>query len=1631
MKPYFGMFAASAACIAITMFGSSAFAEGSRDLYPATYPTGNTQNAARANLDLQPGNRYLGRVNRRGFSYVYAQAGEYITLGSSNVGFDGDILVYNPGDFGFKGDEVLPANEDFSCLNGTLAPTGTHYSGGITGQIATRAQELAGPASPSGFMAGANTFTPCAYQAPVDGIYGVVFTRASNGGNPNGNVSSVSHSSNSVAAWDITIRPDSSSLTDINGRLFTYAFVGFTGANRRPIRSTLYYVTTDGYRYQQDMRGLDPNGYALYANTFGYLDNNEPLYKDVRGTGFLVENLPDGVTTQTAQYPIFFTDITGAGSEVDIVLGELGIPLVPPEPQISDVTFTGAFGSGETSPSVGGTFSFSTTDTVSYQIVLSRNGGGDFDPSNPDNRYLTGIAFSGTHNVTWDGLDNKGEPFEAQDDPYEFLSYGRAGEVHFPIVDAENNGSPADGVVAGGPTITRLNGTSRPDLPAATTVFYDDRGYLTSSGDLVGKLNGTLCDTNDPEGPTEPVNLLGADSTTVYRDWEYGSNGNGDCNPGTGWGDAKGINLWTYYLTESTQEELIIKSIPIDLATTNTILTNVVPGSRVVGTFGFSNNGTTDVSGVTYSMTLPPGISSSLSITGSSYVYDNLTGVVTFTGPALPSSLNAGDRITGLTYSFNAPAAGVYTSTTEIQASGVTDALPANNISTQPLIVSTFDLSAQITGVPSMENTGNTVGGAVTFASLGPNNATDVSYSLEFGTSSTTKPASVTFTSLPAGVTASYDAGTGAVTFTGMPNDLPFGEFLAISFTYPGPAIDDSSVEITANISANPADDLLDNNTSVSSTSFRTRVITSSTAVSCANDLPYVDYNLTAQFFTPSGSATVEFIDSGNNVVDTLTNQPLTGGRVLWPGASVDGGGVGTSWPGWVFNSGYWQPTTSTVLPTVGIRFTVDGVVDSTTETYPAIAASCYAAPPGAENVDLLSTVSLPASANPGAGAQGSVSFVNNSPVGVYLDSVSLTLDPGLGTVNFSNLPAGVGATYSSATGVVTFTGLPSILLPGTDLSGILFDFTTPAAGTVTATSDITVGGAIADIDPDNDDDTSTMTVNRVVNVAAASICDKDTPYVEYEVTAAGFTPGPADLATIEFVGASGAVVQTLTDQPLSRTRILWPEAAVDADGNPTDWPGWDFVNGEWVVVPSDVRPNMTVRITVNPTDSISVSYPPATPACAAQPPGVDTVDLATTTTLPTDAETGDTVQGTVSFENIGVYAVENVSYSLTLTPGLGAVTFTTLPAGVTALYNDADGTVSFTGLPSSLSPGATYTGINFEFVVPADGSVEAVSSIDTSGPIVDGDETNNTSSSTLAVRALTLDITAVCDNDTPYIEYEVTPVGFTPDPTDLATVEFLGASGAVVQTLTDQPLSRTRILWPEAAVDADGNPTDWPGWDFVNGEWVVVPSDVRPNMTVRITVNPTESLSVSYPPATPACATNPPGVDTVDLATGVTMPSSGEPGTTVQGSVSYQNLGVTTVTDVSYTLALSPGLDGVVFSNLPSGVTAAYNTGDGSVAFTGLASDLSPSADYTGITFEFIVPATGSVTAASSISTAGSVPDGNTDNNNASATFAVGGSGPDALPTPVPSLPLPFLIALVALTGSLGRQRLKDKSGW
>ncbi|WP_068203714.1 LPXTG cell wall anchor domain-containing protein [Isoptericola dokdonensis] len=179
------------------------------------------------------------------------------------------------------------------------------------------------------------------------------------------------------------------------------------------------------------------------------------------------------------------------------------------------------------------------------------------------------------------------------------------------------------------------------------------------------------------------------------------------------------------------------------------------------------------------------------------------------------------------------------------------------------------------------------------------------------------------------------------------------------------------------------------------------------------------------------------------------------------------------------------------------------------------------------------------------------------------------------------------------------------------------------AAGTVLAAT-LVLGGAgtaVADVEPSPEESPSAEVDGYapppVLTVDVLEpICDGDVPYLRYAVDVENLED-PPDTVDITWVNPEGDdVVQA--GLPLTG-RVLWPGAEVGPEGEALDWPGWSFVDGEWVVGDEFdwVRPSVSLEFEVNPTATATVGYPEASPACAT-PPGTPepTIDVDTLTPL-------------------------------------------------------------------------------------------------------------------------------------------------------------------------------------------------------------------------------------------------------------------------------------------------------------------------------------------------------------------------------------------------------------------------------
>jgi uncharacterized repeat protein (TIGR01451 family) len=656
------------------------FADGSQNLYPSG-ATG-----FRANTEWRTDSYGNGVITRRTLLHAYATTGEFLLVGSSAIGQGAaDILIWNPGLVtGTPGDETIPATPSFSCA-ALRATSGI----ALQGEIKSRAEELAGPDTvPGGGVT--NGYTPCYYAAPSTGIYSIAMigpaglaSHADGGVSADIALTSLGDYSaaqgSSIAAWDVTVRDSlTNPATTQTGRVFSYVLSLFTGGNGLPVNATTYAVTTDGFRYRIDQRGMDPDGWVQYGSQLGFIDpdGTTPLYHDAlansAGSPGQLTSVDGGVVFAPPTYPIFFTPPAG------VTLTALGIPLTPIASVVGNVSFTGNVIGSTTLFQSGGTFSYTSNVAGVYQIVISRDGV-NYDPTNPLNRVLSGLKGAGTQTVTWNGKDNAGNyfPTNPPGTDYPFKIDVHAGEYHFPFIDVEND-------TQGGPTITMLNppsGVCPPFTGGCSGGFYDDRGYTTTTGATVGIPGTVLCGASPPAVAfSDPINGFNTAGTQRAFGTATGGNTNFPCSGS--FGDAKGLDLWTYYPSHEVSSTLTIVAPGsyADIAVTKTVSnTTPVIGDDDTYTITAHNNGPLAATGVTVTDVLPNGVVFVTS-SASQGAYDPATGLWTVGSVAVGATATL--RIT-----VRLAATGVITNSARKSGETQTDPNPTNDVSSVSITV--------------------------------------------------------------------------------------------------------------------------------------------------------------------------------------------------------------------------------------------------------------------------------------------------------------------------------------------------------------------------------------------------------------------------------------------------------------------------------------------------------------------------------------------------------------------------------------------------------------------------------------------------------------------------------------------------------------------------------------------------------------------------------------------------------------------------------------------------------------------------------------------------------------------------------------------------------------------------------
>jgi uncharacterized repeat protein (TIGR01451 family) len=526
-------------------------------------------NVARAegSRDLTDGDGYrpyllyadsaTGSIIDRTVFKTFAQPGETIHMGSSANGIGEGVIRYRS-----------PVSAAWTqCVIG----------GGV-GVINNRAQENVGPFPALG------GYTPCSVTVGAGelGVWEVEFTspnpaqRGNATGNPLNpqpapvgdnwtltNPAAQPAGVRWIRAWDVTVTNAGGTME--LGRVYA-DYMPLNMGNNIPgeqvFSSEVYVFTEDGYGYVVDMNGIDAFGFQFLSNNKGLRDTSgKPIYRSIQffgpnnnqqvPSGYSVKDpsVPDDPANNDFTHKLFFNEPDF--DVLDPLPGDIApsasgnvvfqTPPIPP-PSVTNFQFVGQEGTPDaagTNP-LTGTFSFESSAAGTFQIVLDTNRNGTFGDY-PDT-VLTDYAQPGLNEVTWDGVDQAGQPVPAGNVGYDAQIRLFGGEVHFPFFDPENSYF--------GIKITRVldPGTTLPE-PAVDTVYYNDR--YTYRGDVA--YDYSLC-SGTGDTPPPPV-----ESDIYYPDGCYGippnpraaDNGISSAGGAHIWeedfGNRRGMDTWANY----------------------------------------------------------------------------------------------------------------------------------------------------------------------------------------------------------------------------------------------------------------------------------------------------------------------------------------------------------------------------------------------------------------------------------------------------------------------------------------------------------------------------------------------------------------------------------------------------------------------------------------------------------------------------------------------------------------------------------------------------------------------------------------------------------------------------------------------------------------------------------------------------------------------------------------------------------------------------------------------------------------------------------------------------------------------------------------------------------------------------
>ncbi|MCX2576369.1 Calx-beta domain-containing protein, partial [Pedobacter sandarakinus] len=598
---------------------SSAFADGSKDLYPSGV-AGNRAFLVSATTTTG-GSAYVAATSfpfiNRGVHYAYVKAGEFIAAASSAqaVATNGQIILTAPNGNVFS--STVGSNTGRIYVNGTFTTTRASELGGSRvgyqpfQRQATAAQEGVWKIE---FVAG-----PTANTSSVNVLADAAWTQADGA---------------SIAAWDVSVFADGTTTSAIGGRVYTNVFNSIINENfatGRGFYGKFYVLTKDGYSYLVNENGQVGVSSTFFVNNNGFKDaNGKKSYKSVNSTtNPPVKNPTTDDTANEVTHKIFYQK-PAADLPVSAVITPTTSTWLKAAaataPTVSNFSFAGVEGSTSNISSKGAYINFDSNVSGSYKITIP--GGGAFI-----DRILTGQADAGANTVLWDGRAglSASDPVSpgTKVPPGTTVNTIRlqllGGEVHFPSIDVEINPN--------GTIIQQLNSAYNP-IAGQDIVYWDDTDITVA---------GT------PSNPTKAV--LGVNSiSSATNGHKWGA------NPGAGlndFGNNKSLDTYTFIPGSETTQSVnaVISQADLRVTSITPSTTSAKVGSTITYTVVLENlNNATSVSNVTgavFNLEYPSGFSvtSATSVVNAGTITQTATST-SATVYATTLNMTSGSRIT-------------------------------------------------------------------------------------------------------------------------------------------------------------------------------------------------------------------------------------------------------------------------------------------------------------------------------------------------------------------------------------------------------------------------------------------------------------------------------------------------------------------------------------------------------------------------------------------------------------------------------------------------------------------------------------------------------------------------------------------------------------------------------------------------------------------------------------------------------------------------------------------------------------------------------------------------------------------------------------------------------------------------